>query len=136
MDFFFYGTLRDDEVRRRVLGRDLPASNLEEAELDGFQAVFVAGASYPTVVPRTEACVPGLLARGLGNADAARLSAFEGTPYQIRELAVRGVRSGLVTARVFVIRGGTRATAWPWTLTAWQRQFRDVFLMAKPFRPH
>lgn len=136
MDFFFYGTLRDAEVRRRVLGRDLPAARLEDAELTDFQAVFVAGASYPTVVACPGAQTPGLLARGLGHADAARLTVFEGAPYQIRDMVVTGRHSGSVMARIFVIRGRVRATARPWTLAAWQRRFRTSFLMAKPFRPH
>jgi hypothetical protein len=136
MDFFFYGTLRDAGVRRRVLGRDLPAAGLEEAGLADFRAVFVAGASYPTVVACPGAWAPGLLARGLGGADAARLCAFEGASYQIRALVVNASRSGLVAARVFVVRGGVRATARPWTLAAWQRRFRAAFPMARPFRPH
>lgn len=136
MDFFFYGTLRDAEVRRRVLRRDLPPDALEEAVLPDFRAVFVAGATYPTVVSCPGGRTPGLLARGLGSADAGRLAAFEGLPYQVRALAVTGHRSGPVLARVFVIRGNTRATARPWTLAGWERRFRTHFLAARPFRPH
>lgn len=135
MDFFFYGTLRDAEVRRRVLGRDLPTDALEEAVLADYRAVFVAGASYPTLVPFPGARAPGLLARGLGSTEAGRLATFEGAPYQVRDLTVSGRRSGPVSARVFVIRGGTRSTARPWTLADWERRFRTGFLKADPFRP-
>lgn len=138
MDFFFYGTLRDAEVRRRVLGRDLPADGLEDAVLKDFRAVFVAGATYPTVVAKPGARTPGLLARGLGSGDAARLAVFEGAPYQVRELTVSGRRSGPLAARVFVIRGGGRATARAWSLEDWRQRFRAEFFTAGdgPFRPH
>ena len=135
MDFFFYGTLRDGEVRRRVLGRDLPAGGLEDAILSDFRAVFVAGASYPTVIACPGARTPGLLARRLAAGDAGRLAVFEGAPYQVRAFMVTGRRSGPLTARVFVIRGNTRATARAWTLESWARRFRTDFLKADPFRP-
>jgi len=135
MDFFFYGTLRDADVRRRVLGRDLALSAVEDAEIRDFRAVFVTGASYPTLVARRDANAPGVLVRGLNGTDASRLAEFEGTPYQVRRLLVTGERSGGVTARVFVIRGGVRATGRAWTLADWRRRFKRTFLAARPFRP-
>ena len=52
MDFFFYGTLCDADVRRRVLGRELPDALVEEAVLSGFSPLFVADATYPTLIAR------------------------------------------------------------------------------------
>lgn len=135
MDFFFYGTLRDDEVRRQVLGRTLPAAQVESAALAGFKAFFVSGASYPTLVARAGGRVSGLLARHLGTADAARLAAFEGAAYCTRILTVTGQLSGPVAARVFVIRGGARANVRAWTLDDWQRRFKPAFLAAASVRP-
>ena len=135
MDFFFYGTLCDADVRRRVLGRELPDARVEEAILSGFSPLFVADATYPTLVARPGGHAPGLLARGLGAADAARLAAFEGPAYCTRSLAVTGRRSGPAKARVFVIRGEARAAGRPWTLAEWQRRFKPAFLAASPFRP-
>lgn len=135
MDFFFYGTLRDDEVRRRVLGRELPAGQVEPAEMAGFDAVFVADASYPTLVARPGGRVEGLLARRLGSAEAGRLARFEGAGYCTRAVTVIGRASGPTAARVFVIRAGGRATARPWRLEDWQRRFKPAFLATFPFRP-
>lgn len=135
MDFFFYGTLCDADVRRRVLGRELPAALVEDAVLAGFSPVFAAGATYPTLIARPGGHTPGLLARRLGAADAARLAAFEGPAYCLRTLAVTGRRSGPSKARVFVIRGEARAVGRPWALDDWQRRFKPAFLAASPFRP-
>ncbi len=135
MDFFFYGTLRDPEVRGRVLARKLPETCLEDAELDGFRPVFVKGKSYPMVVPGDGFTTPGLLVRGLGPRDAARLNAFEGVEYQTRTLTVTGERSGPVTARVFVPRAGVAGTGAEWTFEAWRARFRKKFLAVDPFRP-
>ena len=135
MDFFFYGTLRDAEVRSRVLARRLPERCIEEAELDGFRPVFVKGKSYPMVVPGENARTPGLLVRGLGPHDAARLNAFEGVGYQTRTLSVTGERSGAVAARVFVPRAGVAGTDAEWTLESWSGRFRARFLSVRPFRP-
>jgi hypothetical protein len=135
MDFFFYGTLRDADVRRQVLGRDLLAAQMEEAVLAGFSPLFVAEATYPTLVARPDGHAPGLLARRLGTADAARLAAFEGPAYCTRTLTVTGRRSGPVAARVFIIRGEARAVERPWSLDDWQRRFKSAFLAMRPFRP-
>lgn len=135
MDFFFYGTLRDADVRRRVLGRDLSAAQVEGAILAGFSPVFVAEATYPTLIAHPDGLVPGLLARRLGVADAARLAAFEGAAYCLRTLPVTGRRSGLLNARVFIVRGEARAMGRPWSLEEWQRRFKPAFLVAGPFRP-
>lgn len=135
MDFFFYGTLRDADVRRQVLGRDLSAAQMEGAILIGFYPVFVAEATYPTLVARPDGLAPGLLARRLGVADAARLAAFEGPTYCLRTLPVTGRQSGLLNARVFIIRGEVRAVGRPWLLEEWQRRCKPAFLATGPFRP-
>jgi len=130
MDFFFYGTLCDAEVRRRVLDRELSEARLEEAELAGYRPVFVAGANYPTLAADPGGRAPGLLARGLGATDAARLAAFEGPAYGTRTLTVTGRRSGPLAARAFVARGAARASARAWTLDDWRRRFKPAFLAA------
>ncbi len=135
MDFFFYGTLRDAGVRGRVLGRDLLAAQVEDAVLGGFSPVFVAEATYPTLVARPDGVAPGLLVRRLGTADAARLAAFEGPAYCLRTLAVTGRRSGLLDARVFIIRGEARAAGQPWSLEEWQRRYKPAFKATDRFRP-
>ena len=134
MDFFFYGTLCDADVRRQVLGRDMPAAHIENAVLAGFGAFFVAGAAYPTLVAREGGVTPGLLARHLGAADAARLAAFEGAAYCIRNLTVTGRRSGQTNARVFVTRVWRRSDARPWVLDDWQRRFKRGFLTSVQFQ--
>ncbi len=135
MDFFFYGTLCDADVRRRALGRDFQAAQVEDANLAGFSRFYVAEATYPTLVAHPDGLAPGLLTRRLGAADAARLAAFEGPAYCLRTLTVAGRRSGPLNARVFIIRGEARAVGRPWSLEEWQRRFKPSFMAMSPFRP-
>lgn len=135
MDFFFYGTLMDADVRRRVLGRDVRAGQIEAAELPGYRTVFLARASYPGVIDAPGSVAPGLLVRGLRPADAARLAAFEGTQYHNRALTVTARRAGAAKAHVFVPKAGVAFRDRAWTLDAWQRRFKTRFLSVHPFRP-
>lgn len=103
MTFFFYGSLREATVRRRVLGRDLPPSRLRPAVLEGFRRVFPAQSPYPTLVPAVGGKVPGLLAGGLDHRAARRLQAYEGPGYVRIPLLAR-TDDRLARAFVFVAR--------------------------------
>ena len=127
MDFFFYGTLMDEEVRRAVLRRALPAARLQAASLGGYRRVCMAGAPYPVLVASAaDDRVDGLLARGLSAADSARLLRYEGFAYLMKMLPVEIGAARRVNARVFLPRGNVRITSDPWTLSEWQRERRGA----------
>ncbi len=65
MDYFFYGTLMDPDVVARVAGGHRGPTPLEPADAEGFARVYVAGVSYPMLVPRPGGRVEGRLARGV-----------------------------------------------------------------------
>ena len=110
MQFFFYGTLIDPDIRRLVLaGRTLA---VEPASLAGWRRVVLPGVSYPTIVVDPAGCVSGALARG-ADADACRrLRRYEGRQYRQITAIVNDAEGGAVSARVFVAPGKSSAPDW------------------------
>ena len=126
VDFFFYGTLRDAEVRRIVLGPGGFSLTAEPAMLEGYRCAPVERGRFPGIVPDAEAATPGVLLRRASLDAAARTSYFEsdGADY---EIALKPV----------VLDGGRRAEAWiciptaalpveagEWRFEAWKLQCR------------
>ena len=82
-DLFFYGTLRAAEIRKKVLGYDVPDARLLPARLQGFEVRRVSGAFYPMIVASaTEDIVEGLVMTAIDSGDLDRLDRFEGEDYQ------------------------------------------------------
>ena len=80
---FFYGTLKAPEVREAVLGYQVPESQLELAQLFGFEVWRVAGAFYPMLVDAApDAVVEGIIMKVTSRRDLDRLDRFEGADYQ------------------------------------------------------
>lgn len=76
---FCYGTLCIPVIMHRVSGM-LPVS--QPATLPGYACYALSGLSYPGIVPEPAARVTGVLYRGLGRAQWARLDAYEGAQYR------------------------------------------------------
>ena len=89
MRLFFYGTMRDADVRRMVFGARAEALIVRPALLFGFRTCSARGGDYPVLVRRTAARARGQLVEGLGYADLLRLFHFEGPDYlPSRQLAI------------------------------------------------
>lgn len=82
---FVYGTLRNPQVCRRLLGR-MPASS--GAILCGYVRMGVRGAAYPAMVADASNRVDGLVLTGLSGAELAALDAYEGDEYVRIEVCV------------------------------------------------
>jgi gamma-glutamylcyclotransferase (GGCT)/AIG2-like uncharacterized protein YtfP len=134
LDFFVYGTLLDDDVRAVVLGRDGPAAPPEPAILTGFRRVPVSGHSFPVVIVDPRGRVEGALLTGVGVAEAARLSYFEGPAYQALRRRVARADGGVAEAWLFVpaprqpFAPGLRPRPGQWELAAWQRRHKAGYL--------
>ncbi len=127
--FFFYGTLRDPDLRAIVLGGEASGGTFAPAVLPGYRRVRIAGRGYPALIPDPRARTGGLLASGLGEAAAARISYYESDDYAVRSAEVEaadGRADGRVSAWVFLpVRGRTmRLTPAPWDLALWRRRFK------------
>ena len=80
---FFYGTLRAAEIRKKVLGYDVPEPRLLPARLQGFEVRRVSGTFYPMIVASTsDDIVEGLVMTDIDSGDLDRLDSFEGEDYQ------------------------------------------------------
>ena len=125
MRLFFYGTMRDADVRRLVFGARAEALIVRPALLFGFRTCSARGGDYPVLVRRTAARARGQLVEGLGYADLLRLFHFEGPDYlPSRQLAIdpSGRRSSawVLLSDSAHQANAHRASAKTWRLRQWQ----------------
>lgn len=128
MDYFFYGTLMDEDVLARVAKRRFAPGESEAAWLDGFRCRFVEGAWYPMLVADADGRVRGRLVRDIAPAEAERIHYFEGDEYEPQTLPVT-TRRGTVTATTFMAKPTLKASEEPWDLTRWRRRHKRIYLM-------
>ena len=134
LDVFVYGTLLDDEVRAIVLGRSAPAGPPVAAVLAGFRRVPVAGHSFPALIADPRGRVEGVVVAGLGAAEAARLSYFEGPEYRPLLRPVEDAAGTIRPAWVFVpaprqpFMPGLRPRPGLWDLASWRRRHKASYL--------
>ncbi len=120
MRLFFYGTLRDPDVRRLVFGERAEGLVARPALLLGFRICSARRGEFPVLVRRGGARAPGELVEGLGHGDLLRLFHFEGPDY-------------LPSSHVTIDDAGRRLGAWvlrpgspppagaeTWRLRRWQ----------------
>ncbi len=129
--YFFYGTLRDPEIARIILGRPLSGFQPTSASLKGFRAVYVAGASYPGLVSvpdDAQANVTGIVVSRLSGLDVSRLDRYEGTDYAVQKVQVETSAGDVIDAHVYRPRAALRLTDKPWSLADWQRHDKKRFI--------
>lgn len=130
-DFFFYGTLVDADVRRLVLGREVPDHVMRPALLSGFRRYAVRGQPYPAAVPVAGATVDGVLLTGASLRDAAMLSCFEGNDYDEQLCRVSqggGGDAGCCDAWVFVASDRVPHDESGWSIDEWRAQHKPAFV--------
>lgn len=128
MRCFFFGTLMDADVRRLILGRDLPAGQVEPAVIERFRRVHVARRNYPMLLPHASGWVDGLLAHGLDGDAMRRLMVYEGKEYHLVPTTVADLRGHLVKAAAFLSDRSVQPDHRPWHLETWQRRYKRLFL--------
>jgi len=128
MDFFFYGTLIDADVRGHVLGARAAKVSIVPASLAGYRCVRVAGASFPGLVPDRAARTYGVIARGLGRADIDKLIRYEGIGYRLASASAKTAGGRILNARVFLPKPGIQLTDEDWSFAVWQEAEKWPFL--------
>lgn len=123
IDLFFYGTLCHLPLLRIVLGRDV---TVEPARLAGHSVWFAESGTHPVIRPDLAATAEGLLLRGAGPADLARLDYYEaGFEFVTRTTNVQ-VQGAEVPALVyFPVETGLHSGT-PWSLAAWAERWADT----------
>ncbi|MCG7492651.1 NUDIX domain-containing protein [Thalassobius sp. Cn5-15] len=76
-DLFFFGTLCHVPLLETVIGHDLSGISLSEAAFPDHQIHWATGHAFPLLVKAEGQQAVGLLARGLSDADVARLVYYE-----------------------------------------------------------
>ena len=122
---FFYGTLLDADIQRRVIGRVLSPAALAPATLVGFRRVRAAGKWFPILVPgQAGDSVTGAIAEGLTAREIARIVTYENDGYAMKPVTVALAGGEKKRALVFLPgKGGAnqlKPTAEPWDLLDWQ----------------
>jgi gamma-glutamylcyclotransferase (GGCT)/AIG2-like uncharacterized protein YtfP len=129
VDFFFYGTLRDAEVRRVVFGLGARHGASVAARLHGYRAVPGPLGRYPILIVDAESTADGLLLPGVELAAAARVSYFETDGYEyVPGLVEIDTADGRRPAWVYLAGPEARPEAGRWSFDEWKRQHRAAFL--------
>lgn len=112
-----YGTLMNDQILQRVIGRSINGLSIQGAKLKGYCRLKVRGAHYPALLPFSSAqgvfgrpiaigeqTVSGTLVSGLTLSDVAKLDAFEGDEYQseIVQVSLVGIEGPPLEAVVYL----------------------------------
>ena len=128
VNFFFYGTLLDPEVRAVVLGEGTRPRSIAPAAIIGFRRAPVIGRTYPMLVLDAGARVDGSLVSCVDLNAACRTSFFEGDDYfpELTEIMVG--KAGTAHAWVYMPRGSVRAAPGTWSFDAWRQRYLAVYL--------
>ena len=86
--YFFYGTLINADVLTAVLGRAAEDVTAIEDTLPGWRRVFMAGKTYPVIVPSPAHEVTGVRMEIPGAQVRQRLTYFEGPEYRIARVVL------------------------------------------------
>lgn len=135
--FFFYGSLMDRELLEAVIDRSSDHLDLQRARLCDHVVETALGYSFPTLVAKRGAKVDGVLAKGLSDADVARISYFEDTEYETVNLTVSTVQAH-VMAQVFVANATLASSGDAWDFSHWRAHHKQVLVAVtrKVMREH
>jgi ADP-ribose pyrophosphatase len=127
MDLFFFGSLRDSEMRAAVLGDPCHSSAVvPDAHLPGFSAERAAGYDFPVLVENPAGMCPGVLVSGIGETGLDRLRFFEDTEYALHPV---GIVCGGETRAAHAFFGiGLAASGEPWVLEDWAATAKPLML--------
>lgn len=117
MDVFLYGTLLDDILRDRLLGR---ATSAQAATLMDYTVLRHNDAPLPALIPRPGKTANGVIVRDLSVADLARLNAYE-LPfgYSVTSVEIQ-IGAQNVAVCTYVPDDTVSVSDTPWSLAEWQ----------------
>lgn len=101
MQLFVYGTLLDQCVWQRIVGRPSPG---RPAILEGYQRRALIGAHFPGIVAVPGERVLGLCFSGLNPDDLHRLDHYEGGWYRREEVCLMLPRGGEERAWTYILQ--------------------------------
>ncbi|MFN3972510.1 MAG: NUDIX domain-containing protein [Gemmobacter sp.] len=121
--FFFYGTLCHLPLLRAVIGRSPDAV---PARLVGHAVHWAEGQDFPMILVQPDGVAEGLLVRGLGAEDRARLDFYEGGfGYATRAVVVEATGAS-VSAQVYWPDAARWVPGAPWRLADWAARWGEA----------
>ena len=126
---FFYGTLRDHEVRAAVIGERAKQLNLVDGYLIGYRLYRVKNTNYPLIVRDKSSSnkISGLVAIGLDKQIIRKLDMFEGKNFSRAEVSVfRNIDNEEIMADIYVPKKTLQYTE-EWTYENWHKHQRNFF---------
>lgn len=129
MQFFFYGTLMDRDLRRLVVGRDVEARlTIRHGALIGYRRRVARDGYFPMLVPAAGGRVTGLLVDGLGGHALTRIAQFEGEEYEPRVARAVDSDGRRVRACLFLPSRRQLVDRSAWNFRRWQREHKPRHL--------
>lgn len=119
-----YGTLRDPDVMRTVLGCDPTPFERGTTQLSHWSSYFVEGEVYPGLKREPAAQLQLQLYQNIPQDCWEKLMAYEGAEY--KEV---GIRYQGVTYSLFVPKAQTRLSPSKWSLELFQAEYKQKFMM-------
>ena len=126
---FFYGTLRDEEVREVVIGDHIKQFNLIDGYLIGYKLFRVRNTNYPLILrdPSSKVKIFGLIAKGLDEKIVKILDIFEGKNYSRAEVVAFQVCDDTeVISEIYMPKGSLQYSE-EWIYEDWYKHERKFF---------
>ncbi len=124
---FVYGTLRDPDLRRAVLGRGDAPGTVVPARLIGFRAAKLPARTYPGLVASRRHSVAGALIHGLTDLDREALAAYEGPEYRLVRIPAQ-IKGRPTLLDIYVTWERPSALLPSWSLLRWRREHKTQAL--------
>lgn len=126
-DLFFYGSLRHRPLLRIVLGRDPDALEAQPAVLADHAVHWARGEAFPMIRAEAGARAEGLLVRGLGAAETARLSYYEGGfGFALQTVRLELENGECTSGEMYFPDPGLWQAGAPWSLTEWEARWGAI----------
>lgn len=125
--FFFFGTLRDVDIFRVVIGRPMAAFATAAATLDDHAVERLDDWPYPRLVARDGAVAQGLLVDGFTSTEIDRMCFFESEEYEVRRCEVQ-TATGRRGVACFMADERMKSSGLPWNFDEWRALAKDQAL--------
>lgn len=126
---FFFGSLKDPDLFRRVVGRPLQEFTTKPAILAGYSIYRAAKFPYPVVKADALGEAPGLLVTGFTATEIERVAYYETNEYDLYEVTIKVADGAFETAEAFFATEHLEISQEPWCFEEWTREAKDLALI-------
>ena len=126
--YFFYGTLMDNLVLNKVIGRYAKDIQKRPGVLKGFKRLGVKGANYPAIINSKGDQVEGEVVYGITDEAVLRLDEFEDDEYQRKNVVVFLRDGRKIQAATYVAGSNMLLGKDEWNFAMWQLNHRKEFM--------